>query len=88
MPCSVTSGALLGVDHMKTKLPIASIIFWQAGLDPKPRFIQKFGPTRHRGVLTQPGLKRMLVLKNKSFVCSFIAELSIPEDSAYASERD
>lgn len=47
MPCYVTSGALLGVDHIKTKLLIASIIFRQAELDPKSGFIQKFGPTRH-----------------------------------------
>lgn len=32
----------------------ASIIFWKAGLDPKPGFIQVFHPKRHRSVLTQP----------------------------------
>lgn len=47
VPCCRTSGALLGVNHMKTKLPIASIMFWQAGLDPKLGLIQKLGPTRH-----------------------------------------
>lgn len=54
VPHYIPSSAVLGVDHINPKLPIASIIFWQAGLDPKPGFIQKFGPTRHQGVLTQP----------------------------------
>lgn len=38
--------------------------------------------------LKRCALKRMLVLIKKAFVCSFIVELSISEDSAYASEGD